>query len=634
LAKSSPTSLNNTNGSPAVVRVSGNAPATDNTSANYNDSVTHDSGSQSSTDKVLGVSKSEPPQQLQKTAHKSPVTAVSLEPNVTANSNYSAVNVQTTPVSAINDTVSLLTGEKNELLAKISLLERSNQELKQWNSSYQASIAQLKSSLQELEKESKEFSDSKSKFSNLEQEYRNLLQTCSELKERNGQLSERLQMKAASPLATEDYSSLLEKYNQLESVQSSREARIEKLIDEREDLLVRIDVLSQDKKNLKQEYDTRLQEQETFKEELQQQLISLTQEFKKSESQAKDMHSKYQKVLDENASLTQQLEELSEKYQQSSTESDRLKSVSNEATSLNSELAASRQEAVAFKQKLNQKNQEFASIQQENRSLFEQLEELREHVVNLTNKNALIVDDLESSRRKALYLEKKLEEHKHEHHDHSGHGHSHAHHNHEGHNHEDHSHEHHGHDNHDHGHAEHDHSHEHGSHKSENVQSNLNDNLVQKLEQEKNSLQEKLQNSMQEYAQLRYQLERVTHLNEQLLMEAETVPQYIEKYHEERRVLKAKSLQKDRLIQKLVSQHQELLKSMTRVKTKEENSKAIDSGVDLIRTAVDVMNEENEQLQQLDSRIQMLHRLSIPVPGGDAIFFVACKDCRSDLIEL
>ena len=86
-------------------------------------------------------------------------------------------------------------------------------------------------------------------------------------------------------------------------------------------------------------------------------------------------------------------------------------------------------------------------------------------------------------------------------------------------------------------------------------------------EEERKELMLQLNELQAERARLKQQIDQIQFMNEQLIMESETIPDYIEKYHQERQLLKQKAAEKDKVILHMAREYAGILKSLEELRS-------------------------------------------------------------------
>jgi chromosome segregation ATPase len=305
--------------------------------------------------------------------------------------------------------------------------------------------------------------------------------------------------------------------------------------------------------------------------------------------------------------LLKELNSLKESFNAKAQENDELSSIVNGLKQENIQLKAYIQDSMSSIQKstdlesqakesknlLAARNEELRVLKVENYALVEQLNELRKHVVNLTNNNAILQDEYHDLKRKYNSVHKSTES------------------------------------------------------VQSSTESISKDELIERLDfavKQRDDFKAQLSDLSTKYQDIILQFEKVSHLNEQLQMELQTVPAYIEKYHEERKTLRAKALQKDRLVEKLVKQHEILLAKYQYLLSTLKSDSVDDNGEtvaeirksrDLVDVAVEILEEQNQIGISTPNgivRSSALRRLSAVTNG--TILFPPCEDCLTDLVEV
>lgn len=305
--------------------------------------------------------------------------------------------------------------------------------------------------------------------------------------------------------------------------------------------------------------------------------------------------------------LLKELNSLKESFNAKAQENDELSSIVDGLKQENIQLKAYIQDSMSSIQKstdlesqakesknlLAARNEELRVLKVENYALVEQLNELRKHVVNLTNNNAILQDEYHDLKRKYNSVHKSTES------------------------------------------------------VQSSTESISKDELIERLDfavKQRDDFKAQLSDLSTKYQDIILQFEKVSHLNEQLQMELQTVPAYIEKYHEERKTLRAKALQKDRLVEKLVKQHEILLAKYQYLLSTLKSDSVDDNGEtvaeirksrDLVDVAVEILEEQNQIGISTPNgivRSSALRRLSAVTNG--TILFPPCEDCLTDLVEV
>ena len=155
-------------------------------------------------------------------------------------------------------------------------------------------------------------------------------------------------------------------------------------------------------------------------------------------------------------------------------------------------------------------------------------------------------------------------------------------------------------------------------------------------------------NLQSDNAKLKTQVDKLSHLTEQLQMELETVPEYIERYHQERKYLKEKTREKDGLIHRMVGQYNEVLRmlDMYARTTKRQGGDSSSSRSSLADIAGAIQATEHihrEAMEFLTSNESLISagESSSPMATESAVpimipvtQFPACPSCQAQSIQI
>lgn len=91
-------------------------------------------------------------------------------------------------------------------------------------------------------------------------------------------------------------------------------------------------------------------------------------------------------------------------------------------------------------------------------------------------------------------------------------------------------------------------------------------NEIDELNRINGELKQQISELQSKVASIELHSEKVQQLNDRLMMEAETIPDYIERYHQERQILRTKSSEKDKVIKHMAYEYQTIVQSLKQIK--------------------------------------------------------------------